>query len=248
MIRGRGLLWLLVFLAMMDALALDAEWSDEGVKFIRDRRHLDGTAIEHARRVGQLLDRYMAEGMSEVIGWFDYQALLALRVLSAHQLANGVAGGVAEIGVHHGKSFAALALLNLDDEGIDAADAPAHRAVAVDVFDDQLLNTDGSGEGDLETFRATVRTWCGEDCLAPRRLSIVQQDSRTLTAQKVIAESGGVRPRIFSIDGSHTAEHTEADMHTAAGSVCEVRFTNSFPRALHSCRTHGNPHANDVPF
>jgi len=214
-----ALLLLVVWFSL--TLALDTEWADEAVQFIRERRRLDGTAIEHSARVGRLLDVYMAEGMPEVIGWFDYQALLVLRVLSSHQLASGVRGGVAEIGVHHGKSFAALALLNMDAEAVDAGGGP-HRALAVDVFDDQLLNTDGSGEGDLETFQATVQAWCGEDCLAPHRLSIVQQDSRSVTPEQVVAESGGVRPRIFSIDGSHTAEHTEADMRTAAGSICEV--------------------------
>ena len=216
--RSSALL-VLVLLASMDALALDAEWMDDAVRFIVERRR-HGAAIEHSAGVGERLDRYMGEGMPEVIGWFDFQALLVLRVLSAQQLADGVVGGVTEIGVHHGKSFAALALLNLDAAAGGAKHA--HRAVAIDVFDDQLLNTDGSGEGDLETFRSTIRMWCGEDCLEPSRLSVLQQDSLSLTAAQVIAESGGTRPRIFSIDGSHTAEHTEADMRTAARSICEV--------------------------
>ena len=201
---------------------MDAEWSEEGAQFIRDRRRLDGQAIEHSAHVAQRLDRYMAEGMPEVIGWFDYQALLVLRVLAAHQVASGVAGGVAEIGVHHGKSFAALSLLNLDvkEDGTGSTNGSAHTALAGDVFDDQLLNPDGSGEGDLETFRSTVRAWCGEECMTPQRLKVVQLDSRMLTAAQVVAESGGKRPRIFSIDGSHTAEHTEADMKTAAASIC----------------------------
>ena len=216
--RSSALL-VLVLLASMDALALDAEWMEDAVRFIVERRR-HGAAIEHSAGVGERLDRYMREGMPEVIGWFDFQALLVLRVLSAQQLADGVVGGVTEIGVHHGKSFAALALLNLDAAAGGAEHA--HRAVAIDVFDDQLLNTDGSGEGDLETFRSTVRMWCGEDCLEPSRLSVLQQDSLSLTVAQVIAESGGARPRIFSIDGSHTAEHTEADMRTAARSICEV--------------------------
>ena len=210
----------LMLLVCIKTRAMHTEWDDGAVNFINARRRLDGTAIEHLSRVGQLLDRYMAEGLPEVIGWFDYQALLVLRVLSAHQLSNGVYGGVAEIGVHHGKSFAALSMLNLDS----VSGSGSQIALAVDVFDDQLLNTDGSGEGDLEIFRQTLQTWCGDECLAPDRLKILQQDSRKLTAAQVVNASHGVRPRIFSIDGSHTAEHTEADMHSAVGSVCEVRW------------------------
>ena len=68
---------------------------------------------------------------------------------------SGVVGGVAEVGVHHGKSFAALCLLNADSGGANGQNL----ALAIDVFGDQIHNTDESGEGDLEIFQATVDRW-----------------------------------------------------------------------------------------
>ena len=47
-------------------------------------------------------------------GYLELQALLTFRVLLAGQLELGIRGGVAEIGVHHGMSFAPLCLLNAD--------------------------------------------------------------------------------------------------------------------------------------
>ena len=169
---------------------MDAEWSEEGAQFIRDRRRLDGQAIEHSAHVAQRLDRYMAEGMPEVIGWFDYQALLVLRVLAAHQVVSGVAGGVAEIGVHHGKSFAALSLLNLDvkEDGTGSTNGSTHTALAVDVFDDQLLNPDGSGEGDLE----------GESRSVLRRVSCLDANCPAYAAIRGFVTGGGSRFKYFA--------------------------------------------------
>ena len=144
------------------------------------------------------------EGMHEVIGWFDLQALLVLRLISARQLANGVQGSVVEIGVHHGKSLAALCLLNRDLGG--------GKLVAVDVFEDQVLNTDASGEGDHAEMERTLERWCGKDMGRTERFSVLAQDSRSVSAQELIASGGGQRVRLFSVDGSHTAEATLSDM------------------------------------
>ncbi|KAJ1485668.1 hypothetical protein T484DRAFT_1945114 [Baffinella frigidus] len=92
------------------------EWDEEGRGYIVQRRQAAGAQLEHSAEVGRRLDEYMG-GMHGVIGWFDLQALLVLRVLSAHQITTGVKGGVVEIGVHHGKSLAALCLLNQDGGG-----------------------------------------------------------------------------------------------------------------------------------
>ena len=97
----------------------------------------------------RLLD-YCATGQHGIEGWLQQDALLLTLALHRQQRAAGIAGGVAEIGVHHGKFFVALALLC---EGED------ERAVAVDVFDDQHLNPGGSGRGDRGVFGANLARW-----------------------------------------------------------------------------------------
>lgn len=193
------------------ALGHDMEWDEEGRGYIVQRRQAAGAQLEHSAEVGRRLDEYMG-GMHGVIGWFDLQALLVLRVLSAHQITTGVKGGVVEIGVHHGKSLAALCLLNQDGGG--------GKVVAVDVFEDQVRNTDASGEGDQALMMHTLSEWCGEDSALPARLTVLEADSRTLSPSALI-EAGGGAARLFSIDGSHTAAATLHDLRLAAGTVGE---------------------------
>ncbi len=111
------------------AVAYIVEWDSEGVDYLIKRRKLEGPRLEHHEDVGDTLDEYMAKGMPDIIGWLELQALLVIRVVSSHQIDQGVRGGVAEIGVHHGKFFAALCLLNSD------AGAEAGVAIAIDVFE-----------------------------------------------------------------------------------------------------------------
>jgi hypothetical protein len=111
------------------AVAYIVEWDPEGVDYLTKRRKLEGPRLEHHEDVGDALDEYMAKGMPDIIGWLELQALLVIRVISSHQIDQGVRGGVAEIGVHHGKFFAALCLLN-SDSGTEAG-----VAIAIDVFE-----------------------------------------------------------------------------------------------------------------
>jgi hypothetical protein len=76
-----------------------------------------------------------------------------LDVLNSAQRAKQVSGAVAEIGVHHGKMFIGVQLLQRAGE----------KSVAIDVFDDQDLNVDGSGNGDLEKFVNNVNLWSSMD-------------------------------------------------------------------------------------
>lgn len=105
------------------------EWDTEGLSYLTKRRRIEGPILEHNQHIGKLLDEYMIVGMPEVIGWLELQALLVVRVISSHQIENDVRGGVAEIGVHHGKFFAALSLVNMD------AGPKSGVAIAIDVFE-----------------------------------------------------------------------------------------------------------------
>jgi hypothetical protein len=55
--------------------------------------------------------------------------------------------------------------------------------------------------------------------MEPDRLQVIQGDSRAMTSDHVRARAAGGGVRIFSVDGSHTAEATLADVATAAGAL-----------------------------
>jgi hypothetical protein len=144
-------------------------------------------------------ETYRAIGRRTVQGWVEPQTLDILRTLTEAQDHHGVSGAVAEIGVHHGKLFIGLQLLN----------RPGAPAVAVDVFGDQDLNVDQSGRGDLERFEANVRRWSDWSSVVVR-----QVDSAHLTGDDVRTLAQGP-VRLFSVDGGHTEEIVQHDMRTA---------------------------------
>src|SRR5918993_981004 len=136
-------------------------------------------------------------GQRAIEGWLQDDALLLTLALHRQQRAAGIRGGVAEIGVHHGRFFVALALL---------CDGAGERALAVDVFADQHLNPGGSGHGDRTIFDTNLARWGVSERAVER-----QQDSLTLTPAEVRSALGGAGARLFSVDGSHSLEHAAQD-------------------------------------
>jgi hypothetical protein len=149
--------------------------------------------MDRSRTVSYILG---SKQHSTVQGWLDEGAVSAVVAFAGWQEQHGIHGDVAEIGVHHGKFFILLA--NLRSMG--------ERAFAVDVFDDQHLNPDKSGRGDLHIFRDNIGKFGDIN-----RVEIIQKDSLELTRADLYPNSEG-SIRLFSIDGSHTAEHTCSDL------------------------------------
>ena len=143
-------------------------------------------------------ETYRAIGRRTVQGWVEPQTLDILRTLAEAQDHQGVSGAVAEIGVHHGKLFIGLQLLN----------QPGAPALAVDVFGDQDLNVDQSGRGDLRRFEANVRRWSDWSSVV-----VKQEDSARLSGDDVRKLVEGP-VRLFSVDGGHTEEIVHHDMTT----------------------------------
>ncbi len=137
-------------------------------------------------------DQYARRGHKDVHGWLTTRDALAIVKLAR---AQKIEGGCAEIGVHHGRLFVLLQLLTVGP------------SVAVDLFDSQEENTDGSGCGSLQSLRENL-TRFGE--LA--RLRVIARNSLQVTAAE-ITSSGPVR--LFSVDGGHTAECTHNDLRLA---------------------------------
>ena len=148
-------------------------------------------------------ETYRAIGRRTVQGWVEPQTLDILRTLTQTQDHQGVSGAVAEIGVHHGKLFIGLQLLN-------GAGIPA---VAIDVFGDQDLNVDQSGRGDLGRFEANVRRWADWSSVV-----VKQSDSAHVTGAEVRELAQGP-VRLFSVDGGHTEEIVQHDLRTAEQSL-----------------------------
>lgn len=150
-------------------------------------------------------ERYRRFGQRRVRGWVDPESLDVLKVVRDAQDAAGVTGSVAEIGVHHGRLFIGLQLL-----------VPAGTpAVAIDLFDNQAENTDGSGRGDRARFEANVRHW--GDWSAARVHAVNSQD---VSASDLAAWAEGPI-RLFSVDGGHTADLVASDLRLAEAALVE---------------------------
>lgn len=144
---------------------------------------------------------YACVGQHRVSGWLSSSATLLVDLAEDLQRESGTVGNACEIGVHHGRLFLLLRLLMRPDE----------RAVAVDIFEDQHLNVDGSGLGDRAVFEANLDRWVG----TREGTRIHKADSTQIDGQVITGWAGGPL-RLFSIDGGHTANITEKDLQTAA--------------------------------
>ena len=148
------------------------------------------------------VEDYLAGHFKNVEGWCNPRLWQAIRPLAAAMIETDGIAPIAEIGVHHGKFFIGL---------VKTMGAPANN-YAIDVFDAQEFNLDGSGKGDLDAFRRNLAL----GGVPESAVQIVQADSMALddAAVKAIrASSGGFA--FFSVDGCHTAEHTINDFEVA---------------------------------
>jgi hypothetical protein len=150
-------------------------------------------------------ERYRNVGYRFVTGFLEPGNLPVLEVLDAAQRARQVTGAVAEIGVHHGRLFIALHLLQRG----------AGKSVAIDLFGDQELNIDKSGRGDQTKFTDNVALWSSMDGVV-----LHQGDSTKLTGDVLLEKSGGPI-RFFSVDGGHTEEIVYSDMRLAEETLAD---------------------------
>ncbi|MBS9533509.1 class I SAM-dependent methyltransferase [Mycobacterium sp. M1] len=149
--------------------------------------------------------KYRLAGHRFVQGWLAPEILDIVQALDSAQRANGISGSVAEIGVHHGKFLIALHLLRRESE----------HALAIDVFADQHLNRDGSGQGDLDTFLANMHRWTSIDGV------VIHQGDSTLLDSATAIELAESRCRFFSVDGGHTEEVVFSDMNLAEATLAD---------------------------
>jgi hypothetical protein len=142
--------------------------------------------------------RYLRDNVTRVSGWLHTDSADIIATLGEAQDDAGLAGNIAEIGIHHGRLFLLLALMARDGE----------RAVALDLFEEQEKNVDGSGKGDRQRFEANIAAYAPQAPIDIRQGSSLDVDPSTAT------ETFG-HVRMFSIDGGHTEEIACHDLRVA---------------------------------
>ena len=142
--------------------------------------------------------RYLSGGMRKVQGWLEPEAAILISQLADVQTVRGAVG---EIGVHHGKLFLLLELCRSAGEG----------AVAVDLFEMQDQNIDGSGRGNVKKFRRNLARFAAR----PSDVVVHSADSTRLATGSLLGLAGAPF-RLFSVDGGHTAEITVSDLQLVA--------------------------------
>jgi hypothetical protein len=140
-----------------------------------------------------------------------------LQQLDLMQRERGVHGHFLEIGVHHGKLFLLLAQLTQDGE----------KALAIDLFDNQMENISASGRGDLEAFKRNARNLL--DARSLSNVQVLEANSAALRSGDLIscaqapflalsgdAPANATTFRMASIDGCHSCKGVADDMELLA--------------------------------
>lgn len=153
----------------------------------------------------QKFGRYRSFGHRLVQGWLKPEVIDIVVELDSAQRRLQVRGAVAEIGVHHARFFIPLTLLQ----------DPGEKSIAIDLFDQQDINIERSGKGNLKKFENNVKRWSDLSSVVTHH-----GDSTELSPGKLTELAGG-QIRLFSIDGGHTAQVVCSDMKLAEETLCD---------------------------
>ncbi len=140
------------------------------------------------------VEKYINSYSYTVSGYLKKTDAHLIRTLGQIQTADGVSGGLAEIGVHHGKLMFILALLR----------APGEKILAMDLFEDDGMNAGVHAGRDTAFFANIKRLGVTVD---PEE--ILKGNSLELKPADILDRIGAVR--LFSIDGGHLYHHVEND-------------------------------------
>lgn len=192
-------------------------------------------------RVNAASERYLKDVAPRMEGWLDIYSARVIARLLEHQAVAGLAGGLLEIGVHHGKLFLLMALNA----------RPGEALLACDLFGMQEENVDRSGKGDRAVFLENAAR-AGVD---PSRITVMERNSLTVRPEEILEAAGGP-VRFASIDGGHTVEATandlrlvDATLHPQGAVVLDDVFNQYWPDvAAGLFRYLAEPEARLVPF
>lgn len=132
-----------------------------------------------------------------VEGWFFPIDALLFAAIDEIQKEEGIAGNLFEIGVHHGKTALFLARMLRDGESLGVCD----------VFGEQALNVDHSGEGSLSLFLANLGAYASRTRVFAKLSSLLTTSDTTSSC------------RFFHIDGGHRPLDVMGDLAIAAAAL-----------------------------
>lgn len=151
------------------------------------------------------LYRYVRSDRDRVRGWFERIDGQIFYELLCLQNSLEIEGAVAEIGVHHGKSFIALCLGLVGNQ----------KAYAIDIFAQQNKNLDTSGLGDRDIFQRNLDKFG----IQPSKVVINENSSDEVFPSDILSAVGPVR--FFSVDGGHWRQIVRNDLDLASDALTE---------------------------
>ncbi len=146
--------------------------------------------------VSPALRSYLRWKIYSINGYLKSLDARLIAALAGWQSSNKIAGGLAEIGVHHGKLFFLLALSRQTGE----------KSLAIDLFEDDEMNASTRFEGRSRAFS----THAANLGITLESTEVQKADSLTLTPDDILRKVG--RVRIFSVDGGHLYHHVAHDL------------------------------------
>jgi hypothetical protein len=152
--------------------------------------------LDAMAEVSPALRSYLRGKIYSINGYLKSLDARLIAALAAWQSGNKIAGGLAEIGVHHGKLFFLLALSRQTGE----------KSLAIDLFEDDEINAATRYAGRsraLSTHAASLNV-----TLEPAE--VLKADSLTLKSDDILSRIGTVR--MFSVDGGHLYRHVANDL------------------------------------
>jgi cephalosporin hydroxylase len=145
------------------------------------------------------LDYFNSQIATAVEGWLGDRMWQVIDMIGEIFDEKRIEGHIVEFGVHHGLFLFLLTALRKNDE----------KCVAVDVFDQQDLNIDKSGNGSLAVFQSHLDNLIGP---YKRHFQIVQRDTLSLDIGELRSLLGDRHAKCVSIDAGHTVHHVFSDL------------------------------------
>jgi hypothetical protein len=148
------------------------------------------------------LRRFIFRELPTIEGYLEPQDALIAGCLLEEQRRNGLAGGIAEIGIYFGRSY--FFFMKAAPSG--------EKVVGIDLFEPGETATQADPYAALLAHGARLGLPVDRDL-------IIRADSRLLAAPAITEQCGKVR--FFSIDGGHSLGHVKADSALARACLAD---------------------------